>query len=210
MDLATLNIDPVEAEERLAEYTAALRDVRSAEDEAIAAAYRAAARGLPIISLSAAVAAGGFFEETGLPRIAICRADATMCTVETRGWRWTGYGAGLTYFDEHATNRPVGALVGSNHVHVALAEPPPVTGRRAVGGTTVVPPVPPRHRPTRRNANLGRYHILWEVEKWDPTPPRDPALLRHIRGDLWAVLATWDLTDVERLVLGQRPPAVAW
>jgi hypothetical protein len=34
--------------------------------------------------------------------------------------------------------------------------------------------------------------------------PRDPALLRHVRGDLWAVLATWDLTELERLVLTQR------
>jgi len=33
------------------------------------------------------------------------------------------------------------------------------------------------------------------------TPPRDPALIRHIRGDLWAVLAVWDLTELERAVL---------
>jgi hypothetical protein len=34
--------------------------------------------------------------------------------------------------------------------------------------------------------------------------PVDPALLRHIRGDLWAVLAVWNLTDLERYVLSQR------
>ena len=34
--------------------------------------------------------------------------------------------------------------------------------------------------------------------------PRDPALLRHVRGDLWAVLSVWDLTDLERMVLSQR------
>jgi hypothetical protein len=42
------------------------------------------------------------------------------------------------------------------------------------------------------------------VEEWTRVPPRDPALLRHIRGDLWVVLAVWDLTDLERLVLSQR------
>ena len=33
-------------------------------------------------------------------------------------------------------------------------------------------------------------------------PPRDPALLRNITGTLYAVLAVWDLTEVERAVLG--------
>jgi hypothetical protein len=42
------------------------------------------------------------------------------------------------------------------------------------------------------------------VEAWNEIPARDPALLRHIRGDLWAVLAVWDLTELERAVLGQR------
>lgn len=31
--------------------------------------------------------------------------------------------------------------------------------------------------------------------------PVDPALLKHIGGDLYAVVATWDLTDLERAVL---------
>ncbi|MGH3300400.1 MAG: hypothetical protein ACRDOK_01755 [Streptosporangiaceae bacterium] len=35
-------------------------------------------------------------------------------------------------------------------------------------------------------------------------PPRDPALLRWIRGDLWAVVAQWDLTELERAVLSSR------
>ena len=48
------------------------------------------------------------------------------------------------------------------------------------------------------------FHILWEVEQWDPTPPVDPALVRHIRGDLWAVIAMWDLTELERAVLAAR------
>jgi hypothetical protein len=52
MHLATLDIDVEQAKAGLDEYTGALRIERTAEDEAIAAAYRAAARGLPIISLS--------------------------------------------------------------------------------------------------------------------------------------------------------------
>jgi hypothetical protein len=51
---------------------------------------------------------------------------------------------------------------------------------------------------------LAALHVLWEVERWELVPPTDPALIRHIRGDLWAVLATWDLTEIERHVLAQR------
>src|SRR4029077_20974641 len=101
-----------------------------------------------------------------------------------------------------ATGRPVRALVGSNHVRINIPLEQPV-GRMAYSGTTVVPPVPPRFRP-RRPARLAGLHILWEVEQWDPTPPRDPALLRPSRGALWSVLPTWDLTDLERHVLAQR------
>ena len=66
----------------------------------------------------------------------------------------------------------------------------------------MVPPIPPALRPPYK---LGNYAILWEAT-WEkvPRPPGDPALLRHIGGDLYAVLAIWDLTDLERAVLAGR------
>jgi hypothetical protein len=69
-------------------------------------------------------------------------------------------------------------------------------------GHAMVPIIPPRYRPAR--SRLPRLHILWEVPAWTLVAPIDPALLRHLRGDLWAVLATWDLTPLERAVLSQR------
>lgn len=67
----------------------------------------------------------------------------------------------------------------------------------------MVPHVPPGLRPRH---SLDGYATLFEVEEWakSPAPPRDPALLKHIGGDLYAVLATWDLTELERSVLGGR------
>jgi hypothetical protein len=44
--------------------------------------------------------------------------------------------------------------------------------------------------------------ILWEAE-WQHVPS-DPLLLRHITGPLYAVLASWDLTELERAVLSRR------
>lgn len=193
MNLATIEVPVDEARARLAEYKQALRTERNAEDEALAAAYRAAARGLPVIRLSEAIAAGGWFDN-GLPRLAVVRADATQCWVNV-SWQ---PGVGMVFTDNpDVSNR--GALVAEHTVRVPV--PVPRNGRLS-RGRTVVPIVPPRLRP--RPARLRHCHILWEVESWTPEPPKDPALLRHIRGDLWSVLACWDLTELERAVLAQR------
>jgi hypothetical protein len=195
MNLDTIEVSETEAREKLAEYEAVLRTERTAEDEAIAMGYRAAARGLPIIRLSTTVAAGGW-HDNGLPRIAVVRADSPECFV-----RWDG---DLVFADRDDWHVNRGALVGVHSVRVPVAEPPETARRRGYwqAASTIVPIIPPRHRPKLRR--LRRCHVLWEVESWTRIPPRDPALLRHIRGDLWSVLAVWNLTDLERYALSQR------
>lgn len=197
MDLTTITIPEEEAKARLAEYEAVVRAERTAEDEAIAAGYRAASRGLSVVMLSEVFAAGGWFPD-GLPRLAIARADATECWVRVSGWNGERRSV-LFADDERATN--LGALVGRHTVRVSMPAPENVD-RGRWRARTIVPLIPPRHRPKR--SRLRTHHVLWEVEAWDPTPPRDPALMRHIRGDLWAVVATWDLSPLERAVLSQR------
>jgi hypothetical protein len=196
MDLAPLDISKEEATAKLAEYEQALRGERTAEDEAIAAGYRAAARGLPVISLSRAIAAGGF-HDSGLPRLAVIGAEATECYA-----RWDGSALVFADRDDRMANR--GALVGVHTVRVPVAadDLPAHRAYRWEAARTLVPLIPPKCRPRPRR--LRHCHILWEVDEWAMVAPRDPALLRHVRGDLWAVLATWDLTELERLVLTQR------
>jgi hypothetical protein len=49
--------------------------------------------------------------------------------------------------------------------------------------------------------------VLFEVEKWERmqevprAPLEDPALLTHLVGNLYGVLATWDLTKAEKAAL---------
>jgi hypothetical protein len=205
MDLATVEVDPAEAKAKLAEYEGVLAKDRMVEDEAIGAAYRAAKRGLPIVMLSEVIARGGFFDDgpsVGWPRLAIVRADARECWVQTRS-RWQQNEATFVYGDT-ADARNFGATVGSHTVAVTLDNERAAGGRRSYRASTVVPVIPPHVRPKR--PRLSRFHVLWEVEAWSNVVPRDPALLRHIRGDLWTVQAMWDLTDLERLVLSQRQP----
>lgn len=195
MDLATIVIPPEEARARAEEYSKAFRESRSVEDEAMAQGFRAAARGLPIIQLSKVIAAGGWFPEIDLPRLAVARADATECMVE--------FDRANTIYADAREARSFGALVGTHTVRVPVARPAFTRGApRVWRAVTMVPSVPPKHRPKR--GRLRSCHVLWEVDQWTLVPPRDPALIRHIRGDLWSVLAVWDLTELERAVLAQR------
>jgi hypothetical protein len=77
-----------------------------------------------------------------------------------------------------------------------LAEPP----GEPKSGMAMVPMVPPDVLPPR-GADLSKHFILWEVESWDVSPPVDPILLRPIGGDLYAVVAQWDLTEIERTII---------
>lgn len=197
MKMSTLEISPEAATERLKEYEAQVTGERTVEDDAIRAGYRAAARGLPVIHLPTVMEQGGRFAD-GLPRLAIVRATATDCWVDVN-W-WGSDGDVLIYTDQRFDRGR--AAVGAHRVAVRVPGVPIERSQRRRSGRTVVPLIPPQHRPRRTRLHL--FHILWEVEKWDPTPPVDPALLRHIRGDLWSVVATWDLTDLERAVLSAR------
>lgn len=197
MNLGTIEITPEEATERLAEIEAVIDRNRTAEDVALAQAYRAAKRGHGVISLRRAIELGGVFP-SGRPKIAIAPTTALRCRVDV-SWREDNFQ--FSDADINTSSHRRNALVGANHVNVSVT-PMEHSGKVMRSGETIVPLIPARFRPKPRN--LKHCHILWEVERWDPTPPIDPALVKHIRGDLWAVLATWDLTELERLVLTQR------
>jgi hypothetical protein len=58
--------------------------------------------------------------------------------------------------------------------------------------------------PLRPKRALTNYHVLWEAE-WRRAVPVDPLLLRRLgKGDLWLVVAQWDLTPVEVAALSTR------
>jgi hypothetical protein len=61
-----------------------------------------------------------------------------------------------------------------------------------------VPLIPPHLRPADAYRN---YFILWEVKVWQRVAPVDPLLLTHVTGHVFAVVAQWDLTPIERLVM---------
>lgn len=197
MDLQTITLPKHEARQAVADYRRALLEEKHAalrkEDEAILRGYRAIARGQTIISLPDAIRRGGEFSSL-LPKLAISRADEKRVQVRRRRDGSVSFAADFVHPPRAKVDLGDGTLsrIGFdrwNRDH---------RGRTSITASAIVPSIPPALRP---NADLGRYWILFEAE-WSAVAPRDPALLRPLGGGLYAVVATWDLTDLERAVLG--------
>ena len=64
---------------------------------------------------------------------------------------------------------------------------------------TTVPVIPAHLLP---KGQLKNYHILWEVEEWKKiSKVKDPFLLKRINSNTFVILAAWDLTEVEQIVM---------
>jgi len=187
--------DPEKAAAARDAYLAAARRSHSAMDRALARSYAALAEGRALLDLEATMRAVGVHEETKLPKLAVVRADfkEVFCRLEYRG---TAIMAGTREFVMPRTKTRAGtariefpektfdrqnAKFSSLDVHRAPA-----------------PIIPPQCRPADAYRN---YYILWEVARWEPVAPVDPLLLTHVTGPLYAVVAQWDLTEIERAVM---------
>lgn len=204
LEQATITMDRKEARKRFLEYK---HEVQARHDDELAQimhGYRALSLGQQIIRLGDVLRAGGMRERTRtwrdwdnkprsetvtLPRLAVMRADRTECWVEVET-------SGQVVFLPEVWYR------GRRDRVVVGMEPSAAVWARQ--WRAMVPLVPPALRP---KAHLRNYHVLWEAE-WEyrepPRPPGDPALLKRLSGDLFIVLAVWDLTELERAVLAGR------
>jgi hypothetical protein len=224
VDLATIEVPADVARREYLAYRRAVREHRTAEDEQMMRAYRAAAKGQRLIRLPEVILAGGLtcgkpvegwyydssrpegqrrvpngvWSVSAFPRLAVARADVqhVYCQGVQRD--------GSIVFDDTAR----GSAWRATRQRFEL-RPGTVTGDQLPPGVhefatttrkvAMVPAIPPALRPS---TGLSNFHILWEAEwKVRPLPPVDPALLKHVGGDLYAVLAVWDLTPLEQAVL---------
>lgn len=219
MELSTIEVAKDEARARVAEYREAIREKRADEDEQIMRAYRELAKGTPLIRLTEAIVAGGTVMRTGagwregrrsdidieLPAIAVARADGKFAWsdgIKPNGsLTILGKRTVSTMNRRHRISLPAGTFPEAEREepfrsHLGW-------GMEGAHFNALIPPVPPLLRPKH---HLRNYHVLFEAD-WQRAPgppPGDPALLKHVGGDLYAVLAVWDLTEVERAVLSGR------
>jgi hypothetical protein len=184
----------------LAEKNAALR----ADYEALTRGYRAIASGKQVIDLHQVMKAAGV-NESFYPRLAIARADGQWCHLSLLD----NGGAHMTHVQTWTTRRGrrpghVVALPANTFPRVPQWSPGQGYSGRPRGWSTVaramVPMVPPQYHP---GAALSNYFILWDAV-WEPAPPVDPLLMKHLGGALYAIVAAWDLTPLEQAVMRGR------
>lgn len=176
------------------------RNHQSPHDAEIAAIYKRIAQGKTVIRALESIKAAGL-NEHGLPKLAIARADITLCHFVMRGSRFGECQFNNDRYWNHGRgNKP--PSLHSKTVQLDWPELPDL--RRGFKEQwqyqATVPLIPVHLRPKR---GLQNYHILWEAE-WTKRYPVDPYLLRRFGGDAWLVVAAWDLTDVERAVMSSR------
>lgn len=202
MDATVLKMERSEARELYEKYRASLHFGEEIDRE-VARAYRLLAQGKLIIKAFESVRTAGLNED-GLPKLAILHADAKSCHL-------TLYRDGAARFEPVRWARAKSTILGFPSGTFA----PPETsfplvrpwrsgelpGRSSTHEAQAVVPIVPLHM--RPKHALSNYHILWEAD-WHAVP-RDPYLLRRLgKGDLWLVVAMWDLTEVERAALQAR------
>ncbi len=199
MQLPTIEMKKQEAREAFLDYRHAVRERHNAEDEALMRIYRHVSQGKMVLNIFEAIHAGGD-DAKMLPRLAFVRADSKEVFVCRNPNGSAEFVAEQSYF----TNW--GRTYGQRDQKLLLPEhslPERILDEalpsRPLSARAVAPVIPPALRPAHA---LRNYHLLWEAD-WKKMPvPRDPALLKHLGGPFYAVVAMWDVTPVEAAVIG--------
>lgn len=209
MNVSTIEMPREVAEAKLAAYRDALRHRHS---EFVDEEYRAAVRGFEelakgtvLIDPRSTVREAGWRAD-GRPVLAIARADQHNVTWSIErdsrhyehGRGWYGRYAPMTWRFSAARSRSANRSGNLVFRVDEITSEPPVSPK---SGTAMIPMVPPDVITDGRGCDLSKHFILWEVESWDLAPPIDPMLLKRIGGDLYAVVAQWDLTELERRII---------
>jgi hypothetical protein len=159
-------------------------------DREVMSAYQKLAQGKLVIKALESIASAGA-DDKGLPKLAIARADAKILHLTKR------HDGSATMTTARSFSRRANATP-TTWFDFPVATFPGAGWRNA---EAIVPTVPLHVRPKRAMQN---YHVLFEAD-WTKAPPIDPFLIRRLgKGDLWLVLAMWELTPVEQAALAAR------
>lgn len=190
MEVSKIDITRQKASELYSEYKAH-RHYSTPIDDEIRKVYRAIAKGSVVIKALESIAKAGLNEQ-GLPKLAIVRADLPEV------WMRGNNDGSCRFVSAHERTQWV--RTPRDHSGAFTLLPGSLPGVKTNWQRAMSPLIPIHLRPKHA---LSNYHILFEAE-WLPIPPRDPYLLRRFEGDLWLVVAAWDLTEVERAAMATR------
>ena len=191
MDVSEFSMLKEEARKHWKEYVQGCKDnPKDKYMEDMKAVYNQLKSGRKLIDIFEAFKRAGLNEDLS-PKLAICKADAKICYCKysSRGHLTFTPREPEYFWQTDLTSDVRVGNVGEIKSNTILK--------------TLVPPVPPSLRPKGRHS-LSNYYTLWEVDKWEMIPPKDPYLLRRLTKNVFVVLGAWDLTELERAVIKGR------
>lgn len=208
MNVTTIEMEKDEALKKYKEYLEADKKRKSREYTAARRAYLALSKGLKVIDIYEAFKKTGL-KTNGSPKLAIVRADARQVyfTKERNGagrfkrenpleWRTRTYADDVLLPAE---------TFGEWVLSVAGVAPNTWTTIENQDLVTNVPFIPPH---IEALGKLENYYILFEVKEWQKNqkqPSRsivgDPYLLKRLSDNTFIVLAEWDVSPVEAIVM---------
>lgn len=217
MNIETITMDKDVALEKLKLYKESLKkSARSKAETHITKEYKTAITALKELGKGHAildiddVISNAPIDSKERPRLAICRADLKQVRFTWEVNSITGIFTGQVEgsFWRSAKDIRLEVNMSRQHHYTAVRNWDRAAGLQpdTLNGYSLVPLVPPTVEVKNK---LDSYHILWEVENWSDTeigakPNRDPYLLKRLNTTLFAVIAEWDLTELEMLVMKRR------
>jgi len=205
-----------DARKAFLEYKAAVLTAASPEErkeyEGLWRGYKAIAAGQQVLDLGQTMRAAGVQGDTLFPRLAICRADIRKVRCSLAGDGSAVFTDEANRWGRQAKTKRVAFPAGTfPQYQTVWRKDSRGHDRYRNGGTlereqwlneatALVPIVPPRLHPRTKLLN---YHILFDAV-WTAAPPVDPLLLKHLAGNLYAIVAHWNLTSLEQAVLSGR------
>jgi hypothetical protein len=177
------------------------------EDIIAMESYRAMMKGQRILNLHAVLKNAGLNEKQRLPKLAVARASWAHVTLRLQNRHVLFHKQGIWPSFSYKTNRyqPQRQVIpfafdtfGTDLTNGSWRSQSGLP--TADGAQAVVPSIPAHLRP---EGDLDDYFILFDA-KWEKFAPPDPILLKHVSGHMYAVVAQWDLTDLEKAVLEGR------
>jgi hypothetical protein len=192
MNVDTITIPKETAITKVGELKSLKRSQLTEEDEKLLSLYTSISKhNARVISLRAAFRQAGL-NDLNQPSVAVAQGD--WKTVFFRPLGWTNSTGGEFWHRNLSWRRQNAA--GVINIQSGTFQAPLATNALS----TQVPYVPASVRP---KYHLRNYHILFEVDAWTVEAMSiDPFLLKHINGDLYAVVAEWDLTPLEAMLVG--------
>ena len=195
MNVSTLTMPQEVALQKLEQYQMIPQTKRTPEDIALIRVFRAASKGSRVINIIDAFRQTGL-NEKGQPKLAIARADLSTIFFEKQA----SFKSGLGWRDSFTNSRTWRDRSKPASVFLPIDAFVPEDRRGEITSKTLASAVPHIPADLRPKHKLENYHILFEVQSWEEYN-RDPFLLKRIIGNLFEVLAEWDLTELEASLL---------